>query len=268
MLCSLEEVQAEVSNILKATVEVCNKNNITYYCQAGTVLGAVRHHGPIPWDYDADIIVPINEMDRFVECCVRDLPKKYWVNYYTVFPKGYRHFPRIGKVGYTTDHLHLDVFPLIGLPDEREKQLSMIAESVKYRDEMISYRRGFNGIASLVKHGKFRKCFRTIKQHIQKDTSFIQKLDELCRRYPYEQAEFIMNPFGKYKAKNIFCKSVYGKGQIVPYLDFEVRVPSELDFYLTQYYGDYMKYPSQAEIDRAKNHRYEIKGFKHGSKQK
>ena len=267
---TLPEVQSEVNNILRATVKVCEKNNITYYCQAGTVLGAVRHKGPIPWDYDADIIIPNNEIERFVKCCLRDLPKEYWVNFHTAPTGGLAQFPRIGKRGYSTDHMHLDVFQLIGLPNDRPSQLAMIKEAEKYRDEMKKYRAGFKGFLSCIKRRKIKLAFKLIISHIRKDTSFLERMDELCSRYPYDKAEYVMNPFGKYREKNIFKKSVYGEGQIVPYSDFSVRVPSELDFYLRQYYKDYMKFPPKQDIDKAMNGKYVIEkqGVSHSNVKK
>lgn len=250
---TLSEIQSEVNDILRATVEVCDRNHITYYCQAGTVLGAVRHKGAIPWDYDADIIVPNNQINDFVKCCLKELPKEYWVNFHTAPTGGFCQFPRIGKRGYSTEHLHLDVFQLIGLPNDREGQLALIEEAVIYRDEMNVYKRGLRGIASCFKHGRVRLGLETAARHCRKDTSFLDKMDELCARYPYEQAEYVMNPFGRYREKNIFKKSVYGEGKIVQYSDFSVRIPSETDFYLHQYYKDYMKYPPQNVIDKAMN---------------
>lgn len=51
--------------ILDAFVEICEENNLTYYLAAGTLLGAVRHKGPIPWDDDADVYMPRADADRF-----------------------------------------------------------------------------------------------------------------------------------------------------------------------------------------------------------
>ncbi|MBR6159216.1 MAG: LicD family protein, partial [Lachnospiraceae bacterium] len=81
MKYTLTQVQSEVMKILEATINICDRNDILYYAQAGTVLGAIRHHGPIPWDYDADIIVPNNLINRFVECVSRELPDKYYVDH-------------------------------------------------------------------------------------------------------------------------------------------------------------------------------------------
>ena len=254
----LKDLQSKVSDILRATVNVCDKNGILYYCQAGTVLGAVRHKGPIPWDYDADIIIPENEIERFVDACTKDLPSQYWINYHSLSDDSFAQFPRIGLRGCSTDHLHLDVFRLIGLPDERENQIDMIKEGEEYRNEMKHYVRGMIGTLSYLKHGEIINSVKSLKRLLYRDTSFLEKMDDFCNRYKYEEAKFVMNPFGSYREKNIFNKEVYGKGKLVDYLDFKVRIPSEMDYYLKQYYGEYMKYPPQHDIDAMLNKVFEI----------
>ena len=259
---SLQELQDEVSGVLRATITVCEENGITYYGQAGTVLGAVRHKGPIPWDYDADLVIPSNEIHRFVEVCREKLPDKYWVNFHTTNPEGFMQFPRVGLKGWSTDHLHVDIFQLIGLPDDRETQLALIDEGVRYRNEKKRYQQGFRGTVAFFKNGNVGEGFASAGRLLGKNTGFMEKMDEFCVRYPYEKANYVMNPFGKYRAKNIFRKEVYGQGQKVPYLDFEIRIPDEVDFYLKQYYGDYMQFPPQEKIDASMHHVFVVEETK------
>ena len=68
-----------------------------------------------------------------------------------------------------------------------------------------------------------------------------------------------MNPSGKYGEKNIFRKDVYGDGELRKYEDIFVVIPQKYDFYLKQYYGDYMKIPEQEYIDSVMNKQYKIR---------
>lgn len=250
MNLDMQQMQKYVNEMLKATIDVCEKNNITWYCQAGTVLGTVRHGGSIPWDHDADIIIPNNEIDNFVACCQRDLPKEYYVDYFTINPKELCLFPRIGLTGYSTNVLHLDVFRLIGLPDSAEEQHAIVKQAKYYNTK--------NSImwqASL----SLRCYYHRLKMFYHKRTYFAKKFNELCNKYPYKESNYVMNPSGKYGEKNIFEKSVYGEGILMKYEGFTVRIPSKTDFYLRQYYGDYMQTPPQAEIDKEMNKIFVIK---------
>ena len=253
MKLDIKQMQDIVTEMLKATVAVCEKNHITYYCQAGTVLGTVRHGGTIPWDHDADIIIPNDQLDRFIECAQRDLPDKFYVDYFKVDAKSLRQFPRIGLKGYTTNRLHLDVFRLIGLPDNKQEQLDMVEEAHLYTNYNVLMRKP---IWKLFLKGKFA---RILDKLTGKREAYIWKFDELCNRYPYEKANNVMNPSGKYGAKNIFAKAVYGEGKMMQYTDFQVRIPDETDFYLRQYYGDYMRTPDKEYIDKELNRIFNIK---------
>lgn len=252
MKLSIVEVQNHILEIMKVTIEICNRNNITYYTQAGTVLGVIRHGGFIPWDHDADLIIPNNEIDRFAEVMERELPDKYVIDYFKVDKKTMRQFPRIGIKGHSTNLLHLDIFRLIGLPDEREAQLSMVSEARGYTQNLALMR---FSIPKLIAKGKFKHAFMKL---IGKKYYYIDLFDDLCNRYDYSKANYVMNPSGKYKEKNIFKKEVYGEGLLRDFSGLEVRIPSEYDFYLKQYYGDYMEYPSQKEIDDAMNRIYYV----------
>ena len=60
--------------MLSVVNDICINNNIRYYLRAGSLLGAIRHNGPIPWDTDIDIEVPINQYDLFYETMKENLP--------------------------------------------------------------------------------------------------------------------------------------------------------------------------------------------------
>ena len=244
MVYSIEKIQNEVAEILRTVTELCDRNGILYYCQAGTVLGAIRHKGPIPWDHDSDIIIPSDKIDNFVECCLKYLPERYWIDYYKTNPNGFRRFPRVGLKGYSTDVLHLDVFKLIGIPDDSEGQKALLRECSENGEQALVKKKGRVSVLSSVKHMKIKQAINRAKICMDFSAKYLYEMEEICTRYPYAESSYVMNPFGKYGAKNIFKKEIYGDGKIVPYMDYYVRVPSETDFYLRQYYGEYMKYPS------------------------
>lgn len=256
MKLTIQQMQQNVYEMLQATIQVCEKNDITYYAQAGTVLGAIRHQGFIPWDGDADLIIPNDQIDRFVACAQRDLPKKFYVDYFKINKKALRQFPRIGMAGFTTNQMHVDIFRLIGLPDDRETQLQMIEEARSYTKQVAAIR---YPLWRYLKQMQFREAFLCLKQRIVDRELSIRAFDALCSRYAYASAQFVMNPSGKYGQKNIFRKEIYGVGLMKPFIDTPIRIPSEYDFYLKQYYADYMKTPDQDSIDAAMNKTYVVR---------
>lgn len=95
---------------LREVHKVCKKNDIDYYLAYGSLLGAIRHKGMIPWDYDIDIWVRGLDIKRFMDALNRDLPKKFY--YVTRHKdKSCRHYiMRIAPIGYDSEVLHVDVY--------------------------------------------------------------------------------------------------------------------------------------------------------------
>ena len=71
---SMNKQQHHLLDMLKEIHEICVKNEITYYLAMGSLIGAVRHGGFLPWDDDADILMTRDEFERFKEACKTDLP--------------------------------------------------------------------------------------------------------------------------------------------------------------------------------------------------
>lgn len=247
MKCTLQEIQDNAMEILKATIEICNDNHIMYYAQAGTVLGAIRHKGPIPWDYDADIIVPNDQIDRFAECLNERLPSEFYVDYFKIDKKSKRQFPRVGLKGYSTEMIHLDVFRLIGLPDKRQEQELHLIETKEFEKHAACLR--IYPLWKLLAKQEFFKAAEKIGLVGNRIQYYIENFDKMCCKYPYGSANYVANPSGKYGVKNIFSKEIYGEGILVDFKDFKIRIPSLYEPYLHQYYGDYMKIPQKEYID-------------------
>ena len=70
----MNQLQTRLLNLIKVFDELCRKHDITYYLAAGTLLGAIRHGGFIPWDDDADVIMTRSNWEKFMENAGKDLP--------------------------------------------------------------------------------------------------------------------------------------------------------------------------------------------------
>ena len=82
--------------ILKELDHICKKNSITYYLAWGSLLGAVRHQGFIPWDDDIDVCMSIEDMFRFEKACKRDLGEEFYYLSRTQNKYNYIFWHRIG----------------------------------------------------------------------------------------------------------------------------------------------------------------------------
>lgn len=82
MQIETKELQGKLLSMLKQFHEVCVNNNLVYYMAAGTLLGAVRHKGFIPWDDDADVVMPREDYSSFKQIASRILPENLEIKFY------------------------------------------------------------------------------------------------------------------------------------------------------------------------------------------
>ena len=114
-LCELE--------ILDEFVRICEKHNLQYYLVGGTLLGAVRHQGFIPWDDDIDVAMPREDYDRFAEISVKELAPQYFYqcpetdpHYFLTYAKLRRNGTEVYEERFKDAKFHkgvfIDIFPL------------------------------------------------------------------------------------------------------------------------------------------------------------
>lgn len=127
----LRRLQLTLLEMLVEVDRICRKNGIAYTLFMGTLLGAVRHHGFIPWDDDLDVAMDRRNYDAFVEACQRDLDQsRFFLQDHRTDPHyrwGYARIRRenTGFVRLGQEHmkmrtgLFLDVFPIDSVPDGR-----------------------------------------------------------------------------------------------------------------------------------------------------
>lgn len=245
MKVSLKQIQAYTSEMIAEVQQICERHNIVYFLGYGSVIGAVRHHGPIPWDSDMDIIVPINQIDKFLDVARKEMSDKFYIDYYDTNPKCQALFPRIGLRGYSTRTLHIDVFKLIGSPTDKNLQKKMRKKLKLYTNLMKAKQRG-----SLYYRNSFDKILLPLYKVILFPLSkkkIIDKYEALCNKYSYEDSDFVLNANEGYEGKGILPKSIYGNGVKVDYDDVLLMIPSEYDKYLSHFYGDYMKLPDEKD---------------------
>lgn len=119
--------QKLVLNTLEAFSKVCDNRHIDYYLAYGTLLGAIRDKGQIPWDYDIDVWVKQEDIERLISALDEELPDDYY--YVTRYKsKEHRHYMmRITPKGYSSEVLHVDVFWLFGAPTKPHKLKRMVS---------------------------------------------------------------------------------------------------------------------------------------------
>lgn len=246
MKLTLKELQDLETEMLKVVSEICDRNKITYYLAYGSVLGAIRHGGSIPWDDDIDIIIPYPELHKFIITMRSELPDNMYLNHYDINDSYWLLYPKIGIKGYNTRQLHLDVFVLIGAPDTMKEQVQFKKE-LDYLKNLFLYKKNkfkdFYMYKSLNWKEVVVQKIMQAKQNLTSSKSIIERFETLCEKYSYDDSKIIVNSFGGYGLKEFTAKSIYGKGVLKVYENLLVKVPEKYEEYLKNFYGDYMQLP-------------------------
>ncbi len=249
---ALEEVrrlQMYELDILKEVDRVCRENGITYYLGEGTLLGAIRHQGFIPWDDDVDLIMPREDLDKFMQICDEKLKPNYRLQFYHNVKNYWVQSPKVRLLDETefsqtalrkfTQHTgpYIDIFPLDYAPDS-DKVLEKQNRYIKRYRRLLFLKTGFSSPKNLLqKLMKFCAKFISV-------TNIHKKINKKAVKYNHASRKRICN-FGSYYAikKEVFPVEMFGEPIYVPFEDGQFPVPREYDAVLTTIYGDYMKLP-------------------------
>ena len=249
---------ATILDILKAFMQICDKHGLRYYRCAGTAIGAVRHHGIIPWDDDIDVIMPRPDYDRLLEIAKREDFGKYEIISPYSDPTYPLYFSKLSDRTTTLIEererpcvigLFVDIFPLDATDDDIDeaKRLKDKYTKIINRLNAVSTHNTFGEYMHLLtdpkEWGRFAIktlaffCRTTIRRRL------IAQMDEISHRYDYDQARNVQVYTGSYGYKEVFPKEWLGDGKMFPFEDTEVPLPQEYDKYLRHFFGDYMQLP-------------------------
>lgn len=249
----MEAIQRIEADMLRTIDRICTEHDVRYYLAFGSMLGAVRHGGPIPWDNDVDITVPYPELPAFCETMKRELAH---TKYRICIPGdmsirgNITVFPRIALRNVDPQRLHVDVFPQIGITSDEEEQRKFMGELAainrRHRERRTAEAKLSVRMRPLVRN-ILKKLWLRVKTHSDNADELLREFWTLCARYDYDSSEYVTTPCGCYGLKNILPKAWFGRGIRVPYVDMQLPVPEKTEEYLRHYYGDYTQYPPRKE---------------------
>lgn len=260
-----EELKQIELNILKDVAAFCDMNGINYFLCGGTLLGALRHGGFIPWDDDIDIAMPREDYLKFIKS-YNGFNKNYQVNAIEIDSNWWIDIARVGdlrtiiydkhwKKEYQKYHVFIDIFPLDGLPENKIKRNIFYYEqkllgilhngsacgysfSKHYSDSKGSFIRLKNYIRTVLKYGAVT-VFSLLNTQL-----LIKLIHKNAMRFQYATAKTI--------AIAVICcggifekaeKKSFDKKLKFAFEDTNFWGPAGYDEYLTNLYGDYMTPP-------------------------
>ena len=252
----MDELKRLQVEILLKVHQFCQDNGIEYSLDSGTLLGAVRHKGYIPWDDDIDIIMPRPHYDKFIKSfngCFDDLyvmaPELNW-NYYAPYANvcDRRTLLLEESMGHNNMEIgvKIDVFPVDACPDDYNSFFSLYSKShrlllelmskrVKLRHYAFSNFRAFCGLS----FWRLRSIGRSYSE-IQKELCHLATSSDYDAFNHATIFVFLVGPL-------YLNKSVFESFVDMDFEGYKLRGIKNYDEYLTAMYGDYMRLPPENE---------------------
>ena len=247
----LRQCQLVQLHLLHVVDAICKQHKLTYVLDGGSLLGAMRHNGFIPWDDDLDIGMPRKDYNRFLEIARRELPKDVImltpedtperVIGFTKLKDAYSFYAELslGVSIKRNSGIFIDIFPydtISGLPNDLEHPFVMFAKKMYHYARALqnSGSRGwlfalFGGWLSLIPytiHYTIRLCFWLL--------GFVTKrrMNYYCWQFPF-RTSYPISALLPVK-EHVFEDGVF-------------PIPNDADFVLTRMFGDWRKLPPEAE---------------------
>lgn len=219
--------------LLDALKDLCNKHNLVYWLDFGTLLGAVRHRGFIPWDDDIDVSMPMEDYKKFLKIADKELPKDIFLQtsntdrtYKEYFAKlrdcysTYLHHHETGKEKYHHG-IYIDIFPSVAYP----RMPHLFKKVLLY----FTVRSRYNAVVN------------------RKNVLFNYVVYGVCKFIWLLFSPFKGGTFGRTPEDNGYYEAI-SLSDLYPIkqVEFEGKLyssPNKVDAYLTSMYGDYLTLP-------------------------
>lgn len=263
----LRQLQLTEAEMLSEIARICDENSLNYYLIGGTLLGAVRHKGFIPWDDDLDIAMPRKDYEKFKVLCQTELNEKYYLHSIDTDPKYWVSFIKIRKkdtifepmqdktIDTPYKGVYVDVFPL----DNAKKERSL------FQDFQA-------GICKALTSFQYRRRKATMPT---KTPALIVIAWPILSLFPIKKISKIIDwvmQWDKKESDQYYAnigsninihKQTIEKVRFNPpsKLEFEGKLysaPKEYDYVLTRLYGDYMVLPPEEKRVTHKPNRIEL----------
>lgn len=230
----LRETQLSILSLFKRIIRLCRENNLTYWLEGGTLLGAVRHKGFVPWDDDLDICMPRNDYDKMLAILKNEFKNDpdYYVRERAVKLNYYQ-----TRIIERNRYIGMDIFPVdeyfkSNLTHEEIEELTKVRKKAvkafnrKWKERRMSKSDVIKSKADLLKYRD--KIIMKNNKPAKENPALFFGID-----FPYDNAK-------KYTVMNY--KTVYPLKKM-QFEDMECFVPNDEHTYLDNLYGNYMKFP-------------------------
>lgn len=266
---TIKETQKISLEILHLVAEICEKQNLRYSLIYGTLIGAIRHKGFIPWDDDIDIMMPRPDYEKLLQYFkenINNYPHLRIFNrsecseypYMITRISDNRYYIEMANERPYGMGVFIDIYPYDGLGNTKK-------EAVKYglkgdRLSSLCYQATRKHFAMETTSSFFRKIIKFpvyLYAKLRGKDYFQDKLEKLANVKEYDKSNYVGCVIWlSWGEKDIFPKKWFDETVFTSFDKYKFRVPREYDKILRQEYGDCTKLPP--EKDRIGHHFYKV----------
>lgn len=231
----LQEIHNGLLELLKAFKNVCDKEGIWYTLAFGTVLGAVRHKGFIPWDSDADVCIKLEDVERFRTAFTKHKPNGISLMDHNKERRNTKsHDILYFEEEQVFSDLHLDVYPLVGAPNDLIKQ-----KKVWKRNYLLDrfFRSKYVNVANCLEENRNKVRVVKIIDKLIPDRCIKASIHKRECEFDVETSNYLTCLAAPYLP---VPKKSWDTITSMQFEDTEFNVPGNWDLYLKSLYGDYM----------------------------
>ncbi len=244
----LKKIHDSEIRILDEIVRVCNKHNLNYFLIGGTLLGAIRHKGFIPWDDDLDIAMPREDYELFLSIAPKELKKDYYLddistnnNYSLIFAK-VREKDSIIQSDTSSEKkgIWVDIFPLDYTNHYHDKYIKLKWKRIKLLKAIYIRKNKKNTMDNHFITNLFSYIYKPFSMK-----KMYSKIYKLITKENYKYTKFFINYGSQYGV----LKQTHAIAKIFPLKEMvfenkKYKVPNDYKYVLTNIYGpDYMILP-------------------------
>ena len=252
-------------DLLNEFIRVCDKYGLKYYAAGGTILGAVRHQGFIPWDDDIDLMMFRSEYNRLCEIASSEFSHPYFFQTEETDPGSFRGHAQLrnsettgmlnheyGKIDSINMGIFIDIFPLDNVPDEETERKKLFTELTRKRNlprllvkALYSYKFQFrrNVLKLLVEFLKlyYFKVFFTKQQILVKcKTSYLEYEKSAVAYNNCHSSKVVLTPI--YRERFVMDKKDLTALEYVPFEMLKLPIPLGYENILNHTYGNWRKF--------------------------